>query len=502
MLKRLFISFGIYTLVFLFFSLNWARADSKKLTPEELEKAKALYGAHCSQCHGETGRGDGPAAAYVYPRPRDFKRGLYKIKATPSGKIPTDEDLFRVITGGMPGTSMSAWRGLSDEERWLLVYYIKSFSRRLSRARKAPKPITIGEPIPMTEESIQRGKELYDKVECWKCHGEEGKGDGPSAPTLKDKWGFPIRPGNLRKSWNFRGGNRREDIYRNIMVGITGTPMPDFSDSLKEEEIWHLANYMKSLSREKPRLNAVLRSKRINGKLPNEPGDPLWGTTEIVDFPLVGQILVEPRMFTPSIDMVSLRSLYNQEEIAFLITWDDTTKSPRSGDSGEMVSEEFSDAFALEFPTETPVTNVKPHFLMGDKKHQVNIWYWMASTGRVEEKNAKGITRISAQPLQSQQVNPNAWYKKGQWRVLLKRPLTTDDSNDIQFAPGKFIPIAFFAWDGSNGEVGEKMSISSWYDLLLEEPRSLRAFSIPPIVMILIVGFEFWLMRFVRKRQK
>ncbi|MEE9612049.1 MAG: cytochrome c, partial [Desulfatiglandales bacterium] len=226
MFRRFAVSCGICTLVFLFFSLNWASADAKKLTPDELEKAKALYATYCSQCHGDKGRGDGPAAAFVYPKPRDFKRGLYKIRTTPSGKIPTDEDLFRVITEGMPGTSMNAWRRLSDEERWLLAYYIKTFSRRLSRARKSPEPITIGEPIPMTSESIQRGEEIFNKMECGKCHGDEGRGDGPSAPTLKDKWDFPIRPGNLKKSWNFRGGNRREDIYKNIMVGITGTPMP------------------------------------------------------------------------------------------------------------------------------------------------------------------------------------------------------------------------------------------------------------------------------------
>ncbi|MBM3558036.1 MAG: cytochrome c, partial [Alphaproteobacteria bacterium] len=92
------------------------------------EQGQQLYRRHCEQCHGAEGKGDGPAADLVYPRPRDFTLALFKVRTTLSGQVPTDHDLFRVISEGMPGTSMPAWKKvLSETERWQLVHHVKTF---------------------------------------------------------------------------------------------------------------------------------------------------------------------------------------------------------------------------------------------------------------------------------------------------------------------------------------------------------------------------------------
>ncbi len=96
---------------------------------EDVAAGEALYLKACDQCHGPKGDGQGVMADLLFPRPRDFLRGLYKVRSTPSGELPTDQDLFKVISLGMPGTSMPAWQGvLTDEQIWQLVHYVKTFT--------------------------------------------------------------------------------------------------------------------------------------------------------------------------------------------------------------------------------------------------------------------------------------------------------------------------------------------------------------------------------------
>src|SRR5438128_9787422 len=96
---------------------------------QDTVKGKAVYVKWCAGCHGETGAGDGPAAAYMLPRPRNFTGAVYKIRTTASGQLPTDADLLRVIDEGLPGSAMPAWKGrLSDAERRDVLAYLKTFS--------------------------------------------------------------------------------------------------------------------------------------------------------------------------------------------------------------------------------------------------------------------------------------------------------------------------------------------------------------------------------------
>lgn len=217
---------------------------------------KTLFDRNCARCHGTEGKGDGPIAYVMDPAPRDFSRGSYKFRATPSGQLPTDQDLYRAIALGLPGSGMPPWKGkLSPTERWQIVHYLKSLYPKWEADAKAdpPTPIAIPKPVASSPDSIAKGKELYKQMKCWECHGEGGKGDGQKAADLKDDWGNPIKPGNLTRPWFFRGGSAPEDVYRTFMAGVNGTPMPSFADSLPNEaDRWHLVNHVLSLAKGKP----------------------------------------------------------------------------------------------------------------------------------------------------------------------------------------------------------------------------------------------------------
>jgi len=84
-------------------------------------------------------------------------------------------------------------------------------------------------------------------VQCWKCHGPEGRGNGPSAATLDDDFGFPIRPYNFAEGERFKCGETNRDLYRIFMTGLDGTPMPSFADNIKPEEAWDLVHFLRTL---------------------------------------------------------------------------------------------------------------------------------------------------------------------------------------------------------------------------------------------------------------
>lgn len=220
-------------------------ADRKRRLAVE---ARPLYLGHCATCHGAHGKGDGPSARFLSVPPRDFTRGDYKFRLSPSGSPPSIEDLYRTITVGVRGTEMPGWRQrLSRSQRRLLAEYLTTFSEAFDDPSLIMPPIVIPEPPPVTAESIARGAELFKLYQCVQCHGEGGRGDGPSATGMVDGTGRPIRPANLARGI-FKGGAGRTVIYRTIMTGLSGTPMPSFGDSLEEPQRWDLVAYVASLS--------------------------------------------------------------------------------------------------------------------------------------------------------------------------------------------------------------------------------------------------------------
>ncbi len=205
-----------------------------------------LYTEHCVICHGDKGSGDGPAAHFLDTKPRDFRRGIFKIRSTLW--LPTDDDIFRTITRGMPGTLMPAFKDFEEQERWDLVAYVKTFSDVFENDTSSH--ISFPEPPPKTEELLAMGEELYVDGGCGECHGQSGKGDGSSAETLRDEWGNPSPPYDFTIPGRMKGGSTVSDVYRTFFVGMGGTPMPSYGDIFNEEQNWAVAYYVLSLAEE------------------------------------------------------------------------------------------------------------------------------------------------------------------------------------------------------------------------------------------------------------
>ena len=207
---------------------------------------KPLYQRYCTGCHGDDGDGLGENAQWIDPRPRDFTTATFKCRSTPSGSLPTDQDLYNSVERGFVTTNMPPWIALTPQNRVDLVSYIKTFSPRWAGA-PAPTPIEIPAETPATIESILHGRETFQRLECWKCHGPTGHGDGPSASTLTDNKENPIRPYNFSTGSRFKCGTTNQDLYRIFMTGVDGTPMPSFSDNLPPNEAWDLVHFLRTL---------------------------------------------------------------------------------------------------------------------------------------------------------------------------------------------------------------------------------------------------------------
>lgn len=454
------------------------------------QAGRAVYERRCAGCHGDKGDGQGPAAELLVPRPRDFTTGVYKIRTTAS-KIPSDQDLFRVITEGMPGTSMPPWAVLPERDRWNLVAYIKTFAPE--KFREPARPQELPPEVASSAESIRRGKEMFEAIECHKCHGVEGRGDGPSRAELKDDWGHPMAPANLTRRWNFRGGSGRRDIAMRLAAGVLGTPMPSFIDSVeKPEDIWHLTNYVLSLGPDSPRYATLVTATAVREAIPDDPAADLWRRLPPQHIPLVGQVIVEPRNFNPSIDLITVRAAWNEREIAFHLTWDDPTESRASADGRAP-----ADAVSLQFAPRVGSAGERPSFLMGDASDPVYLLRWEQGRG-VVEASAQGPTRVAALP-GSEAAGRAAW-ANGQYRLVMKRALAARDAARVAFQPAVFTPIAFQAWDGGAGEAGARMSLTTWYYLRLEKPQSNRRFVVPPVVALLTFAVMALVFRAANRR--
>ena len=203
---------GIGALLMIVPILLWTatvQAD-ERARPDELMKAgKFIYERSCVNCHGPRGAGDGVAAPQLDPRPRDFTRGVFKFRSTPSGTKPTFDDLERTVTHGVTGTAMNQWSELSAADRRAVLLYIETFSRF---GWQEGVPVTVPSEPSFTMQSAKRGAQAYERLQCSKCHGTTGFGDGPSAADLKDSWDRPIRPTDLTVGSRFKRGSTPRDI--------------------------------------------------------------------------------------------------------------------------------------------------------------------------------------------------------------------------------------------------------------------------------------------------
>ena len=520
------------------------------------EPGRTLYMKYCSQCHGEKGDGEGYAALHLRPRPRNFTTGKFKIRTTPNGALPTHEDLVNVIRRGMPYTSMPAWPGFSDKEVSDLADFVTTFSPDFSNPERAPKAVSFPSAPRSSKESIDTGKKLYEDNGCIKCHGNAGRGDGPSAPTLADEWGHPIRPADLTQRWTFRGGASREDIFRTMSTGLNGTPMPSFVDGLKEDQRWAITDFIDSLGPATPGYTNLVIARHVDDPIDLAKGAASFESARVARFPIIGQITEPVREFHPPATSVTVQAIYDAESIALLVRWHDMSaeKSGKNGptlpvppeeeqepaaggpagDSGGANANnpfgdavvtppagqakapqppsdpfaepaapaapvsEFSDAVSIQIPSQVPTGARKPYFIFGDGQNSVDLWFFDLAKPAPLQFTGKGSGDIA--PNDTGDVTGVASYDQGEWSVIFKRPLRP--SAGAALTPGQFMPIAFSVWDGFSRERGNHRGLTVWYSLYLG-PEEMPSVVGPMIqTALLILAIELAVIGWVRWRYR
>ena len=504
--------------VFLIFSLEAFMPREHNQTGEN------LYKLYCASCHGVSGDGTGDLAYLVYPKPRDFTGGKFKIKSTLPGLPPTNDDLFKTIRQGMPGTAMPAFNFLKDDEIKSLTSVIKEFS---SLNNQNVQKISIPAELPYTDEIIDLGKSIYKQVGCNMCHGNRGKGDGPSSKKLTDSQGYPIIPKDFT-SGVYIGGDTKRDLYLRFVAGIDGTPMPSYgnlADLLgrpKEEENklgWALVHYVKSLeiiksdvSNEQPK-NGILIAAETNRSI--RPEEFLNGKGSLWDDAVSYSIPISRLWQSTSVNyqMVNVKVLYNSNYISTKIEWED-----QSQDQGLYRVQDFQDGAAIQFS----IDGTKGFHGMGSEDHPTDIWFWKAEwqmrtngktesdivlayanrvsdsnvetypqlmndvaylagrdAGNINSETAKvspvenvmaiGPQTVTSFPENEQKVMGSGIWDGQKWQVVFVRKLISDSKRKVNFIKGESIPIAFAIWNGSEKDRNGQKMVSTWYDLELKD---------------------------------
>ncbi|MFQ5862145.1 MAG: ethylbenzene dehydrogenase-related protein [Candidatus Brocadiales bacterium] len=506
----------------------WAGLGSpcKSYASGDAEAGKAVYEKRCLGCHGEKGDGKGLAAVFLYPKPRDFTAGKFAIRSTPTGQMPTDDDLLKTLTNGIPGSSMPAFNYIPEDERRNAIAYLKTLAvyydeeedetYNLFELRGTPTPIVVPEPPSFGPETLNKAKAVYDNEQlgCVKCHGRLGKGDGPSAAEQVDDWNRPIKVRDFTTGV-FKGGGTPKDIYTRFATGLTGTSMPAFSgEQMSDEDRWLVVQYVLSLKDPDVKVvplpsDLTITADNTNKDIPiDDPYDKVWDEAKVYEIPL-------NELFQPEINPmhVRVRALETDKELALLLEWDDENENLIN-----QKSESYRDACAVQF---SPGGEF-PFIGMGNSKKRtgediaVNIWHWKGDwqhdeghyveirhvypqmhvdtyyhpkelqdktymSGRaagnlfsqehrqspVEDLNAIGFGSLTSQGEAGQNVKGKGVYFEGTWRVLFKRPLSSSEAKDAKFSKGSTIPISVAVWHGDRGDRNGQKAVSTWYRLKL-----------------------------------
>ncbi len=493
--------------------------EKPKATEALFEKGKALYQKQCAVCHGAQGRADGSAAYLLNPKPRNFAQDKFRLVSATTGA--TDEDLFKVITRGMPGSAMPPWGHLTREERWALAYYVRSLSEIEKGKQKTEMAdlIQIPQEPAATPEALKRGEGLF-KVSCAGCHGAQGKGDGQQ--KMVDTLGYATRPRDLTAGI-FKGGSSSKELYLRMIGGMPGTPMPSYSGTFTQEQVWDLIHYVQTLSKEgaseRVRLKfSQIKARKISGKIDPNPLGGEWQKGEPVFVALAPLWWRDNR-----IDGVEVQALHNGKEIAFYLKWNDATR-----DKDIVAVQSFSDAAALEFSEQKN----PPFFGMGSGEAPVHLWHWKAAWEQVgneredvdteyphaavdwyesqstyphgsafeaaesktrfhdpefttgwgagnpvsnplnmesaEEATAKGLGSYTTQLPKREKVKAKGVWEKGVWHLVFIRSLKSSEREGLDFRPGSAMRIAFALWDGFHKDRNGQKMVSIWNELILE----------------------------------
>lgn len=388
--------------------------------------AAEIFATHCATCHGTTGKGDGPASYLLFPKPRDFTSGVYRFKSTYDQAPPTMADVERNIRNGIARTAMPAFNSiLSDAEIASLIDYVLSLNERPWPGLSV-EPVTIPPRPEFNAGLIDQGQRVFVAMGCAPCHGETGRGDGPSAEGLLDADDYPLPPADFTTGV-FKAGRTPEDLYRTVLVGVPGTPMPSFKAAMEAnikvegldpstDLVWALVAYIQSLAEPRERegitSGATLRAAlgtQAHGAMLGDPFDAAWNRVEPVTVSL--QPLWQRRHATRSIDV---RSIRQGNRIAFCIEWADETV-----DGSETLSS-ATDSVGLMFSLTPEIPTLTMGLGQKDAPSVVNLWQWKAS----RQIDADAGDRQDIDVLSEDQPVDMYPFKKG---ALVAGPLTEHD---------------------------------------------------------------------------
>ena len=494
-------------------------------SPQLLDVGKKTFEKECVACHGAAGNGEGDAAYLLYPRPRDFTSGQFRIIST-WDNAPTDDDLFQTISRGMPGSAMPSWAHLPEQTRWGLVHYVKSFAKRPIVVNAAKEPDKFGsggagrinvplEP-PYDDAAKARAAELFAKG-CAPCHGATARGDG--AQKQIDSKGYPTRPRDLTLGV-YKGSPESQEVYRRIVGGLPGSPMPQ-NGYLQGADGWALTHMVRGLSSDEQRARAEMKKFRIVAvrvnAMPTSPDSGIWRLA-----PAVNLHLMPLWWRTDRPEEITVRAVHDGKDLALLLKWEDG-----SHDETAIRPQDFRDAAAVEFS----LTPDPPFFAMGQPGAPVNIWMWKSErqadldaafrdldnvypnigidsypnsakspleqpmrhaltlqsnptfvtawgAGNIvadptrrsaaESLSAQGFGTLKAHPRAAQNVEATGEYSTGSYRVQFTRAMASDASS-VRLGPGTSVPVAFAVWNGSAGDRDGKKSVTIWQELFLEQ---------------------------------
>ena len=474
-----------------------------------LNRGRNIYLHMCVYCHGRDGNGGGTATDYLYPWPRDFRKGIFKFRSTPTGKLPKDEDLYRTIIRGVPGTSMPAWGdALSPQDTWALVNLIKSFSDRFRK--EAPGESLKITPLPSSKSLITRGKKLFIKHKCVDCHGDTGRGNGRLAESLMDAWKHAVFVHDITNPNYFKSGHDPKSIFRTISTGLDGTPMGSYAH-LPEEDRWALVHYVRSNFRkdfQKGEFETDIFSYQVPYELDTNPNNPVWKdvkSTNLVLRPLSAR--------RGAIEILNVASVNNGEVLAVRLKWKDPTKNGFMEGRADVFTDGVAVQLALGDVTLHTHGHNEPFFGMGNRGKPVNIWHWKAgleetmeatedseySTGgvdmdalifggvmsnpvtklgttqqnTVEELNSEGFGSITPQPAEYQNVEGSGVWKDGEWTVVFTRTFAVSGKWDAVLDKKEPLLTAFAVWDGEKEDRNGRKVISVWQRLnIIRTPSS------------------------------
>jgi hypothetical protein len=230
-----------------------------------------------------------------------------------------------------------------------------------------------------------------------------------------------------------------------------------------------------------------IRSHFLAGEIPVAPEDPAWENVPPMTVPLSGQVITRPVWPEPAARALTVRSMHNGKDITFLLEWQDNTKNDR------LTPGTFRDGVAIGLPLgEAPA-----FFCMGQLDHYINIWHWKADwqsdidrrSARTSERKEGEVRRFEVIPRRSSSVEDligggfstltskqaqgrvqgKATWKDGVWRVVIRRPLASDDfENEARLEPGRLQTVAFAVWNGENKERNGQKAVAPWFQLSID----------------------------------